>query len=114
MSKGFIFSSFRRYSGWWVSTIEKDFYKKNAKNTNTGKPLIPEESLKRILNTKNITPTSIAVLEAAENWVILTEKENGRYPNDNEWRRLQISELNGKIGMSFALQWRYNFGTLFK
>lgn len=96
-----------------LTVIERDFRRKNAKNIAEGKPVIPEESLQRLLETKTITPESIAIVGAAENWVILTQKDNGRYPNDNEWHRLQTSALNGKIGMSFALQWRYNFGCLF-
>ena len=34
-------------------------------------------------------------------------------PN-NEWNRLLVSPLNGQIGMSFALQWRYNFARVFR
>jgi DNA (cytosine-5)-methyltransferase 1 len=37
----------------------------------------------------------------------------GRLPNDNEWQRFLTSPLDGLIGMSFALQWRYDFGKLF-
>lgn len=33
--------------------------------------------------------------------------------NDDEWNRFLASPLDGKIGMSLALQWRYNFGSLF-
>ena len=35
-------------------------------------------------------------------------------PNDNEWVRFLKSPLDGKIGMSFALQWRYSFGSFFR
>lgn len=40
-------------------------------------------------------------------------KDTARAPNDNEWGRLLASPLDGLIGMSLALQWRYNFGPLF-
>lgn len=96
-----------------IHLIEKDFNKKNKKALKDGKTPIPQESLERILGIKEITPDIQAIINAADNWVILTQKDNGRYPNDNEWNRFLRSPLDGKIGMSFALQWRYNFGSLF-
>jgi hypothetical protein len=59
------------------------------------------------------TPLLVALTDAADNWVTECMKEAGRLPNDNEWNRLRTGPLDGKIGMSFALQWRYNFGRLF-
>lgn len=49
----------------------------------------------------------------ADHWVVEVQKDLTRAPNDNEWQRLLSSPLDGAIGMSFALQWRYNFGKLF-
>lgn len=97
-----------------IHLIEKDFKRKNRKALKDGKIPIPQESLERILGIKEMTPDIQAIINAAENWVILTQKDNGRYPNDNEWNRFLRSPLDGKIGMSFALQWRYNFGSLFR
>ncbi|MBR5949716.1 MAG: hypothetical protein IKZ82_13885 [Clostridia bacterium] len=97
-----------------INRCQKDFRKKNDKKSKDGEALIPHDSLERILGVSKITPPEQGIVAAAENWVILTQKDNGRYPNDNEWHRFQTSPLNGKIGMSFALQWRYNFGVLFK
>jgi hypothetical protein len=34
-------------------------------------------------------------------------------PGNDEWKLLKDGPLNGKIGMSFALQWRFNFGRVF-
>ena len=68
----------------------------------------------KILNIKKITPRQIGVFTAIDDWVIETQKDNGRYPNDNEWDRFRKSALNGEIGMSFALQWRYNFSSVFR
>ena len=96
-----------------LNSYERDFQRKNAANSRKGKPLLPDDSLERVLGTASISPTEQGVVAAAENWVILTQKDNGRYPNDNEWHRFLTSPLDGKIGMSFALQWRYNFGVLF-
>ena len=55
-----------------------------------------------------------AIINCCNDWVIDNHKDFARMPNDNEWARFLKSPLNGKIGMSFALQWRYNFGHLFK
>lgn len=97
-----------------IRFLECDFNKKNDKAIRKGKPLTPEDSLERILEIKKITPVIHGIINAADNWVILTQKDNGRFPNDNEWNRFLLSPLDGKISMSFALQWRYNFGTLFR
>lgn len=97
-----------------IRFIENDFNKKNRKALKEGKQPIPQESLERILGILEMTPVVQAIINAADNWVILTQKDNGRYPNDNEWNRFLRSSLDGKIGMSFALQWRYNFGSLFR
>ena len=93
--------------------FEHEFTTKNRKNLREGKVTIPQDSLERLKAINNISPTAQAIINAAENWVILTQKDNGRYPNENEWHRFQCSPLNGKISMSFALQWRYNFKSLF-
>lgn len=97
-----------------ITALQRDFLRKNAKAIEEGKPLIPEDSLNRILEINEMSPVEQAIIIAADNWVILTQKDNGRFPNDNEWNRFLVSPLDGKIGMSFALQWRYNFGMLFR
>lgn len=97
-----------------ISKIEKDFKTQNKKNMKELKEPLSNDSLNRLKTISSITPASQAIITVAENWVIMTQKDSGRYPNDNEWNRFLTSPLNGKIGMSFALQWRYNFGTLFK
>ena len=61
----------------------------------------------------DVRPLHLGVLDAADNWVVQVQKDLGRVPNENEWQRLLASPLDGLIGMSFALQWRYNFGRLF-
>lgn len=69
------------------------------------------EILEKILKTN--TPRDLLVKETNA-WVINNLGESAQIPNDNEWVRFQNSPLNGKIGMSFALQWRYNFSKIFK
>ena len=96
-----------------IKRCEDDYKKKNNQFSKAGKNLISEDCLERLQKIIKITPPEEGIVAAAENWVILTQKDNGRYPNDNEWHRFLTSPLDGKIGMSFALQWRYNFGVLF-
>ena len=56
----------------------------------------------------------LGIVDAADNWVVENYKDVARLPNENEWTRLLASSLDGRIGMSFALQWRYNFGRIFR
>ncbi len=96
----------------FINKAQKDFENKNKKNQ--GKTLISDQSMERLLSIKTISPEIVGIINAADNWVIEAQKDNGRFPNDNEWSRFISSKLNGKIGMSFALQWRYNFSSIFK
>lgn len=96
----------------FINKAQKDFENKNKKNQ--GKTLILDQSMERLLSIKTISPEIVGIINAADNWVIEAQKDNGRFPNDNEWSRFINSKLNGKIGMSFALQWRYNFSSIFK
>jgi hypothetical protein len=75
-------------------------------------PLL-ESELEAIRQIAEISPLQAGVIDAADNWVAETQKDAGRLPNENEWQRLRDGPLDGKIGMSFALQWRYNFGRVF-
>lgn len=67
-----------------INDFRREFERKNATYERTGKPLLPQDSLDRLLAIQNITPPEHAIITAAENRVILTQKDNGRYPNDNE------------------------------
>ena len=97
-----------------LNIVHRDFQQTNARNERGSNALIPDDCLTRILAIRNFTPMVNGIADAGDNWVITNEKDNGRYPNDNEWNRMLRSPLNGRIGMSFALQWRYNFGSLFR
>ena len=70
--------------------------------------------MSRIEDILQVSPHILGVINAADNWVIEIHKDFGRYPNDNEWERFMRSPLDGQIGMSYALQWRYNFGRIFR
>lgn len=96
-----------------VSAAEEDFERQNSRRAESLTDIIPESDIKAIKDILSVQPLTLGVLDAADNWVTDVQKDAGRYPNDNEWNRLLTSPLNGKIGMSFALQWRYNFGRLF-
>jgi hypothetical protein len=96
-----------------IGAADSDFKTRNAAAKRSNKELIPELERESILGIRDIAPRYVGVIEAADNWMLETWKEAGRSPNENEWRRLKDSPLDGAIGMSFALQWRYNFARLF-
>lgn len=93
--------------------IEKDFHKQNKARLKKDNELIPEADLIALQKIFSAIPRSLGVTNQLDNWVTEFLKDASRTPNDNEWQRLLESSLEGKIGMSFALQWRYNFGKLF-
>jgi hypothetical protein len=96
-----------------IEAAEKDFKEKNSEREKKFRELIPEESLENLQAILKTTPLLVALTDAADNWVTESMKDSGRLPNENEWNRLKTGPLDGRIGMSFALQWRYNFGRLF-
>jgi len=96
-----------------LTTAEKDFGIKNKERLAKSKLPLGEDDLKALLKLRRIQPVEMAIINAAENWVTDTFHEAARWPNNNEWSRLTKSPLNGRIGVSPALQWRYNFGVLF-
>jgi len=96
-----------------IEFAEIDFKRKNLERERKFRDLIPDASLRALQSIPKTTPLLVALTDAADNWVTECMKEAGRLPNDNEWHRLKNGPLDGRIGMSFALQWRYNFGRLF-
>ena len=96
-----------------IESTVRDFERRNKAAEKKDKPIIPETDLEEIRRISTVSPLKLGVIDAADNWVMETLKDAGRAPNDNEWQRLKTGPLDGMIGMSFALQWRYNFGRLF-
>jgi hypothetical protein len=96
-----------------LEIAKKDFIKQNNKRNKDGKVGIPQSELDNLLQIEKIKPLHLGVITAIDDWVAREQKDFGRLPNENEWERIKNSPLDGKIGMSFALQWRYNFGSLF-
>ena len=97
-----------------IANAESDFANKNNQKAKKDKPLIPDSDLLALSNILQVEPLHMGVVDAADNWVIEVQKDFGRFPNDNEWNRFLVGPLDGKIGMSYALQWRYNFKKLFE
>jgi hypothetical protein len=96
-----------------IEKARRDFAAKNRKAAKKDKPLIPDAELEAIERIGTISPCHVGVIEAADNWVVEIWKDAARSPSADEWNRLKSGPLDGQIGMSFALQWRYNFGRLF-
>ena len=96
-----------------LPAIEKDWHKQNKSRSKKNNELIPESDLASLQKVFEATPRHLGVINQLDNWVTEFLKDASRAPNDNEWKRILESPLDGKIGMSFALQWRYNFGQLF-
>lgn len=97
-----------------LNAAESSFSRLNSRREKMGKEPTPESDLVAIQRINGVQPLALGVVDAADEWVAETLQDFGRLPNENEWHRLIDSPLNGEIGMSFALQWRYNFGPLFK
>ena len=91
--------------------IKQDFNKRNLKNEKEGKDLIPLEHLSHI---ETASASTTDVILQAEGWVSRTLNENWHSPSQTVWHRILTQPLEGKIGMSFALQWRYNFAAIFR
>lgn len=96
-----------------IHSAEYDFQRKNAEREKRYREPISDLSLEALRGVLKASPLLVAITDAADNWVTENLGESGRLPNDNEWHRLKEGPLDGRIGMSFALQWRYNFGRLF-
>jgi hypothetical protein len=96
-----------------IQSAEADFQAKNAQRSRQDVLPIPDSEMEALRRVGSIQPLHLGVIDAADNWVVEVQKDLGRFPNDNEWQRFLSSPLNGVIGMSFALQWRYNFAKLF-
>ena len=90
-----------------------DFGRKSAESERKGSPRIPDSDLDALNLILKINPISIGVMDALAQWLMDMIKDAARPPNDNEFKRLLSGPLCGKIGMSFALQWRYNFKKVF-
>ena len=97
-----------------VIAAENDFREKNIQRLHADKEVIPDHQLESLLSIAKTQPLILGIVDAADNWIVENYRDVARLPNENEWTRLLASSLDGQIGMSFALQWRYNFGRIFR
>lgn len=97
-----------------VSASLTDFERQNKRLDKTGMVLLEDVERNAIAQVLRVSPRFAGVLDAADNWLTDNLKEAARSVSDAEWSRLRDSPLDGKIGLSFALQWRYNFSNVFK
>ncbi len=99
--------------GTFLKAAETDFLKKNADRDRKAKIPMPDYELASLKGIGEIQPPILGIIDALDNWVIEAMKDFGRPPSDGEWSRFENSKLDGQIGMSFALQWRFNFSRTF-
>ena len=106
----------RQDDGWFhaqITRMRAEFNTENKKRTQADREPIPDSDIAAIEAVLQVSPRYIGVLGQLDNWINEALKETARGPNENEWQRIIHGNLDGKIGMSFALQWRYNFGNVF-
>lgn len=96
-----------------VEKAAKEFAATNAQRLRTDRVPIPDADLEAIRGIRKVSPLHFGVVDAAENWIVDVRKDTARAPSNAEWQGFLNSPLNGIIGMSLALQWRYNFGPIF-
>lgn len=96
-----------------IVRAQVDFAAQNRKRQQKDRIPIPDSDVEALNRIATVRPRHLGVIDAADNWVVEVQKDLGRALNENEWQRFLASPLDGLIGMSFALQWRYNFGRLF-
>ena len=96
-----------------IKQAEADFSGNNKRLAKEDKPIIPDSNMEALKNILNSNPIQMGVIDALDTWVVENLQEAGRLPGTDEWKILKEGPLNGKIGMSFALQWRFNFGRIF-
>ena len=96
-----------------ITETQVDFDRTNERLERRGTLPLASSELDALLEISEVRPKYVGVIDAADNWAVEVLKEAAHAPNDNEWGQLVRSPLDGMIGISFALQWRYNFGTLF-
>lgn len=97
-----------------VDACLNDFDRQNKRLEKMDMVLLEDAERDAIAQILKVSPRSAAVLDAADNWLADNLKDAARSVSDFEWSRLRDSPLDGRIGMSFALQWRYTFAGIFK
>jgi hypothetical protein len=89
-----------------INAAEEDFRKKVRDALRKGSEPLPDTDLTSIQRVSRIAPLRAGVIDEVDSWVMENLKDAARAPSENEWRRLKHGPLDGKIGMSFAVQLR--------
>jgi hypothetical protein len=71
----------------FIKAAESDCQKQNVARTKKTKSLIPDEDLGVIRSLSKASPLELAIIDAADNWVVSTFHEAGHFPNTNEWEQ---------------------------
>lgn len=96
-----------------LDAAKKDFTTKNKLKMKQGKIPIADSDADALERVRKVNPIHVGLLDACDGWLTETRRETARAPSNHEWKELLASPLEGVIGVSLALQWRYNFGRLF-
>ena len=96
-----------------LSDCQASFNKQNERLLAKGQEPLPTNEMDELTRISTAGTTERGLVDACDNWVIDEYQSFAQMPNSNEWNRVERSPLDGKIGMSFALQWRYNFSRVF-
>ena len=75
---------------------------------------ISEEDVRLLNDLVEKKPIKEALINLSDTWVNENSPELAVIPNSYYWNKFLNSPLDGKLGVSFALQWRYNFGVSFR
>ena len=94
----------------YIDTSISDFRKKQR----ITKREMPEEYLDKIVSLKKESSIDKSLVTLADDWIVENWRDAAQYPNAGQLARFQTAPLDGQLGVSFALQWRYNFGVYFK
>ena len=93
-----------------IKSICADGQKKMSK----GAQNISEEDVRLLNDLVEKKPIKEALINLSDTWVNENSPELAVIPNSYYWNKFLNSPLDGKLGVSFALQWRYNFGVSFR
>lgn len=96
-----------------IRFARRDFELKNQVAERKGKPPISDIEINALESIAQTTPIAVGVLDATAQWLMEAIREASRVPSAAELRKMVDGPLDGRIGMSFALQWRYNFQRVF-
>lgn len=88
-----------------------DDFEETSERRNTPPPEEYREALVNALAQSQLLPN---ILDLADKWVEENRHGAAPLPNSSQWSRFLASPLDGKLGVSLALQWRYNFGSFFR